>query len=61
MSGSCGSELMEEGSELMDVDRSSWRMDQSFWMWIDLASAGVLGCDLGGAWMNRALTVTWRG
>ena len=30
-------------------------------MWIDLASARVLVCDLGGAWMNRALTVAWRG
>ena len=30
-------------------------------MWIDLAGAGVLVCDLGGAWMNRALTVAWRG
>ena len=24
MGGSCGSELMEEGSELMDVDQSRW-------------------------------------
>ena len=30
-------------------------------MWIDLAGAGVLVCDLGGAWINRALTVVWRG
>ena len=64
MGGSCGSkptdegsELMEEGSKLMDVDRSSWRRDRSSWMWIDLAGAGVLVCDLGGAWMNRALIV----
>ena len=47
MSGSCGSELMEEGSELLDVDRS-----RRCW---------VLVCDLNGAWMNRALTVVWRG
>ena len=46
MGGSCGTELMEEGSELMAVDRSSW-------MWIDLVGAGVLVCDLCGAWMNR--------
>ena len=45
----------------MDVDQSSWRRDQSSWMWIDLPGAGVLVCDLGGAWMNRALTVAWRG
>ena len=50
----CGSKLMEEGLELMDVDWSSW-------MWIDLADARVLVCDLSGAWMNRALTVAWRG
>ena len=43
----CGSELMEEGSELLDVDRSH--------------RAGVLVCDLGGPWMNRALTIAWRG
>ena len=68
MGGSCGSkptdegsELMEEGSKLMDVDRSSWRRDRSSWMWIDLAGAGVLVCDRGGAWINRALTVAWRG
>ena len=61
MGGSCGSEFMEEGSELMDMDRSSWRRDQSSWMWIDLAGAGVLVCNLDGAWMNRALTVAWRG
>ena len=30
-------------------------------MWIDLASAGVLMCDLGGAWMNKALTIAWKG
>ena len=30
-------------------------------MWIDLTDAGVLRCDLVGAWMNRALTVAWRG
>ena len=50
----CGSKLMEEGLELMDVDWSSW-------MWIDLADARVLVCDLSGAWMNRALTVAWKG
>ena len=50
----CGLKLMEEGLELMDVDWSSW-------MWIDLAGAGVLVCDLGGVWMNEALIVTWRG
>ena len=38
----------------MDVDWSSW-------MWIDLADARVLVCDLSGAWMNRALTVAWKG
>ena len=48
---------MEEGSELMDVDRSSWRRDRSSWMWIDLVGAGVLVCDLSGAWMNR--TAIW--
>ena len=30
-------------------------------MWIDLAGVGVLVCNLDGAWMNRALTVAWRG
>ena len=30
-------------------------------MWIDLVGARVLVCDLGGAWMNKALIVVWRG
>ena len=30
-------------------------------MWIDLTDAGVLGCNLVGAWMNKALTVALRG
>ena len=30
-------------------------------MWIDLAGAGVLVCDLGGAWMNREHSLSRRG
>ena len=30
-------------------------------MWIDLVGARVLVCDPGGAWMNKALIVVWRG
>ena len=51
MGGSCG-------SELMDVDQSSWRRDWSSWTWI-----GALGCGsispMLGCWCAISVVLGW--